>query len=107
METSEAKQIADTIFEQLGGNKFRVMVGVKAVTFTEDGTLKVRFTGSRKYNFLSVKLNSMDLYDMKFWRFTKRGIGKELSFENIYNDQLQEIFTQATGLYTTLGTMGR
>ena len=53
-------------------------------------------------NYLRITLNSMDVYEMEFIsiRGMKRTIKKK--FENVYNDQLQKLFTEATGLYTSL-----
>ena len=57
-------------------------------------------------NFVEITLNSMDTYDIEFGRIRK--VGVEFTYkvvktvDGIYNDQLQEIFTQYTGLYTKL-----
>ena len=45
----------------------------------------------------------MDTYDMKFSRVSPMGGERSITeYENIYNDQLQEIFTSHTGMYTSL-----
>lgn len=41
----------------------------------------------------------MDSYDMEF--MNNKGIVKK-NYDGIYSDQLQELFTDATGLYTHL-----
>ena len=51
------KQIAETIYKQLGGNKFKVMTGAYNFVFgNSDGKvfLQCRFKGSRKANLLEV-----------------------------------------------------
>ncbi len=102
------EQIAKTILEQIGGNKFAVMTGAKEFTVIDNG---LRFKIGRNKttcNKVTVKLNSMDTYDMLFekvslsrktWDVTRKTI-KEIS--GVYCEQLQEIFTDVTGLYTRL-----
>ena len=99
------KEIAMTILEQLGGNKFAAMTGAK--NFTYSSTAKSPFLmfqiGSGAKNaikFVKITLNSMDLYDMEFM---KRNGSIVRTINGIYNDQLQDIFTDVTGFYTRLG----
>jgi hypothetical protein len=87
----------ETIFRQLGGNKFRVMTGATFMTSGEN-TLCVKFKGSRNANYMTITLNSNDLYDMKI----QKGIKVVSEFNDVYNDMLQSIFTNVTGLYTSL-----
>ncbi len=95
--------IAQTILSQLGGNKFIVMTGSK--NFISDGnTLRMKLTrNNAKAQFLSITLNSMDLYDMTFYSLSKdfKMIIKDQK-NGIYCDMLQDIFTSVTGLYTHL-----
>lgn len=106
--------IATEILNQLGGNKFRVMTGAKDMIATESGLqfkLPSRFA-KQGINCVQIKLNGMDLYDIKFIKITNRKHAEynirvphaiDVSeFNDIYNDQLQEIFTQETGLDTHL-----
>ena len=45
----------------------------------------------------------MDLYDMKFCQVTKNFEEKSVTeYNNVFNDQLTEIFESHTGMYTTL-----
>ena len=59
-------------------------------------------------NYFIVKLNSMDLYDLRFEsrRLNRKtyemSVKVKKEYDNVYADQLQEIFEQATGLYTRL-----
>ena len=54
-------------------------------------------------NYLKITLNSMDTYDMKFSRVSPMGGERSITeYDNVYNDQLQEIFTSHTGMYTSL-----
>lgn len=103
-----------TILEQLGGNKFIVMTGAK--NFVGDGnTLRMTLPrNGSKANRLWVTLNGKDLYDMRFFRytapklstktytFTDEKISDEKIYEDVYFDQMQEIFTAHTKMYTHL-----
>lgn len=103
-------QVHEIILQQLGGNKFLVMTGSKNLTYSsvENNYLQMRLTRNKSgANFLKVTLNSNDTYTMRFFKFTIKNytevvITKEQTFEGIYCDQLQEIFTKVTGLYTKL-----
>ena len=109
-------QIAATILNQLGGNRFIAMTGAKNFLATGDG---LRFSIGRnasKANRVEIKLNGLDLYDIEFTKHRpfsikidhKKGEVKTIEeqtttirkFEDIYCDQLQELFTEVTGLYT-------
>jgi len=104
--------VAETIFVQLGGGRFKAMTGSKQ--FIEDGdALKMTLAGNRsKANRLTVTLSDSDDYTMLFWRYERpsfsKGIfkGEKISevakFDGVYCDQLQDLFTQVTGLYTRL-----
>jgi hypothetical protein len=48
-------------------------------------------------------LNSMDTYDMKFSKLTRKFEEKSVTeYHNIYNDMLTDQFTAHTGMYTSL-----
>ena len=110
------------IFQQIGGNKFLAMTGskVKYYGYDKNGYVYLMFQLSKnksKAQFLKIQLNGKDLYNMEFTRI-KKTLNKEYSalgikiydeeIENIktitdlYCDQLQEIFTEVTGMYTRL-----
>ena len=109
--------VANTIYHQLGGGRFTAMTGAKNFVALENG---VRFRIGRnasKANMVEIKLNGLDLYDIKYMRhtpysfkITKNGEFKETQektvvvaeFNDYYGDMLQANFTNVTGLYTTL-----
>jgi hypothetical protein len=111
MKTSEYAQAeASTIINQLGGNRFKVMTGSKDFMFgTNDSGntyLQIKLASNKiSANRLVITLVN-DLYNMEFSRVTLKGVNFDKkvkkSFEGIYADQLQELFTEATGLYTSL-----
>jgi hypothetical protein len=103
-------QIVNTILSQLGGNRFVVMTGAKNLTsdknclifklpsrFAKDGINAVRIT-----------LDPSDTYTMTFYKQ-----GRAPSFKvtvvaehsDVYAEDLRRIFTDVTGLETSLGTL--
>ena len=103
MTTEEAKQTASTILQQLGGNQFIAMTGAKNFTCDNDGSFICKIgRNSSKANYLKVKLNGLDLYDVEFVRATVKKYEVIETAENIYNDQLRGLFERVTGLRTSL-----
>jgi hypothetical protein len=95
------KQIAKTILSQLGGNKFCAMTGAKTFVALEDG-LMFAIPRAKNIRKVEIKLNGSDLYDVVF--YSLRGVECKIvaMHSEVYADQLQAIFTQETGLYTSL-----
>lgn len=99
---SNSKQVAATILNQLGGKRFCLMTGAKQLMALENGmTCKIGRNGSNA-NYLKITVNSMDLYDMEFIRIHGGNMTTKKKVTDIYCDQLQDIFTEVTGLYTSL-----
>ena len=108
-------EIATTILNQLGGRRFVAFTGAKDFTTINNG---LRFTIGRnasKANRVEIKLNGSDLYDVEFFKFSpahlkvdhRKGTAEWIdekrqtvrTFCDCFYDQLQELFTQTTGLY--------
>jgi len=102
------QQIASTILAQLGGNQFLAMTGTKSVGIMESGIIcKLgRFAGL-KITHVRVTLTDTDLYDVDFLRVHGFNTTTISSFTGIYADMLRELFTEETGLETSLGTIRR
>jgi len=112
-----SQQIAHEILNQLGGNKFIAMTGSK--NFVSDtNSLRMSLTQNKaRAKWLRITLNSMDTYKLEFIT-SKKTLNKEYAaigvkiydeqaitvkeLDGVYCDQLQEIFTSVTGLYTHL-----
>lgn len=106
--------VANTILEQLGGNKFIAMTGAK--NFLADGnTLRMTLPKNMsKANRLYITLEADDTYTMHFFKFTPGRLNKKTfeftedkvvevrTIEGVYFDKLQELFTEVTGMYTHL-----
>jgi len=96
-------EIANTIYRQLGGNKFRVMTGAKNMVSHEFALSMKIGRNKTNANFMVVELNGNDLYNVTFAKLTKMGEMKSVKeYENVYNDMLVSIFESHTGMYTTL-----
>jgi len=95
--------VAETILKQLGGNKFRMMTGAKNLAGDEN-SLSMRIgRNSSNSNYLKITVNSMDTYDMKFCKFTRKFEEKSVKeYNGVYNDSLVEVFERHTGMYTSL-----
>jgi len=93
---------AQEVLKQLGGNKFIVMTGAK--NFSKDkNSIMFRIPKARLgINYIKIKLNSMDTYDMEFGKIRKFEYKVVKKVNGVYNDQLHEIFTRTTGLNTRL-----
>lgn len=108
--------IAETILQQLGGGRFVVMTGSKDMIAIDGGLRMSLARNASKANRLEITLTGMDTYNMKFyrftpWRFSTRGgqfreypekVTTVKEYNGIYCDQLQELFTNVTGMYTRL-----
>lgn len=107
--------IADIILTQLGGNRFLIMTGAKDLISTDNSLQMSLPRNASKANRLEITYSKgMDLYTMRFYRYTPmrwnskkvafnpEKITEVATFEEVYGDQLQEIFTEVTGLYTRL-----
>lgn len=108
--------VAQTILNQLGGNRFVAMTGAKNFVALENG---IKFSIGRnasKANTVKITLNGLDLYDIEFIKFTPFKISVNhktcavttreekteivKTYNDCYCDMLQEVFTSVTGLHT-------
>ena len=89
--------IANTILDQLGGNKFLAMTGAYHLFACENGlSMKIRPNMS-KANYMKIKLNGLDTYDVEFAAIRKTKMETKQKFNNVYFDQLRDLFTDVTG----------
>ena len=100
---SSGKQIAQTILQQLGGNKFIAMTGAKNLGFTNKGLQMKIGRNAKGVTHVIIDLDrGKDLYNIEFVKIrgVKRTTVKKL--KGVYADQLGKIFTKYTGLRTRL-----
>ena len=99
------KQIANETINQMGGfSKLAAMVGAHNFVYDNDGMVKFSFKMCGKTNMIKIELSSDDLYDVSFYKFSRKNATCDLVAEHngIYNDQLRSIFERETGLYLSL-----
>lgn len=98
--------VAETILQQLGGNKFIAMTGAKNFTKGKNsaGNEQITFKIPRaKDGITHVRIEYRhDLYNITFIKVRGTDMKTVKELDGIYNDQLQEIFTRYTGLDTHL-----
>lgn len=105
---------ATAIIEQMGGNKFFAMTGCKAMA-SEAGVRFLLPRNASKANRFEVEYNAgLDLYEVKFYKYTAGRLNKKTfewgeekitnvrEFSAVFAEDLQQLFTEVTGLYTSL-----
>ena len=97
--TNTHQTIAETILQQLGGNRFLAMTGANYLMY--DGpALRFRLPrGARGVKHVKIALTQHDLYDVTFQATTGRVIAERAG---VPCDSLRSVFTAVTGFDTTL-----
>jgi hypothetical protein len=99
--------VALTILEQLGGRRFLVMTGAKSLAASESSlSMRLDSVNDQGHRIRAVRI---DLDPSDTYTLTAYGPGKEAydvveryRQSDVYCDVLQDVFTRATGLYTSL-----
>jgi len=91
--------------QQLGGNRFIAMTGAK--NFVHDSkrnsvSFRIGRGAKDSINHVTVTLDPSDTYTMTFMRIRGAKVTEVESVSDVYCDQLQTVFTDITGFYTTL-----
>ncbi len=113
MDKQQVKAIASEMMNQLGGSRFRYMVGVKMTVYDckGDNVILSMNIGRNKTsaNFFKMIYDSaLDLYVMQLIRKTTSRKTYETTekivaeTKGVYCDMVQATFTEMTGLYTHL-----
>jgi len=94
---------ANTIYSQLGGNKFTAMTGTYNFVDMGNGLAMTLRKNNANAKYLTIKLNASDLYEVEFFSLDKN-LNKKIKqqIENVSCDMLQNIFTKITGLNVKL-----
>jgi hypothetical protein len=99
-------EIAQTILQQLGGSRFLAMTGAKLM---RDGPALIvhlpasfRGPGAGAGHQIKITLNADDLYLIEQIKITKGSykVSRVTLADGAYAEDLQRIFTEATGLDT-------
>lgn len=100
--------VAQTILQQIGGHRFAVITGSKKFIDLGDGLRMNLSRNKTQANRLEINLDrSTDTYNMRFYKqsVTKHfevKIKEIKSYEMIYFDMLEDMFSEVTGLVTRL-----
>jgi hypothetical protein len=97
--------IAKTILDQLGGKRFLVMTGAKQLVGSP-ASLSMRLNSvneeRKRVNYVAITLDPSDTYTLVAGYVRGTTFTEVFKRDDVYCDQIQEIFTKATGLYTHL-----
>lgn len=91
------------LIRQLGGHHFIAMTGAKNFTHSKNTVgFRLGRGAMDSINYVKVTLDPSDTYTMTFMRIRGAKVTVVGSASDVYCDQLQTVFTDITGLYTTL-----
>ena len=95
---------ANTLLQQLGGGKFIAMTGAKNLMVDQkEKSLHMRIgKNSNGINHVKITLKPDDTYKMDFGRIRKLDYKVVRSVTGVYAEALRDVFTEVTGLYTSL-----
>ena len=100
-----SNHIAQTIMQQLGGQRFAAITGAHSWA-SDDKSLSFRVPRAKNnIRGVVIELNGRDLYDMRFVASRikpKIEVYNVAEYSDVYDTQLQELFTKETGLITHL-----
>lgn len=103
-------QVANEILRQIGGKRFCVMTGANSLVASQEGLgqLSFKIPKSNGINCVKITLTPMDTYTMEF-SYVQRSKNPPFiihkireTVSDVYFDQLEEIFSNKTGLTTKL-----
>ena len=98
------QQVANTIMQQLGGNKFVAMTGAKRVTCFHNGVGFQLPNAAQGINWVEITLNELDFYNVGFYTVTPAIIGKTAvkTVDDLDVEQMVDCFKDTTGLAISL-----
>lgn len=110
MTQAEYQQVARTILEQLGDERFSLMTGAKFFLSHPEGGLSFQLPKKPGYtkdgiNYVKVTLDPSDTYTVEFGKIgrgAKGGFTTVKIVKDVYAENLQTCFTHFTGLATHL-----
>ena len=100
--TEENRQIAATITDQLGGNQFLVLCGIKKIVVGNRTATFHLPRNAKHVTAFKVTLDWDDTYTVETYCVRKARIIPLDKQSNVYCDVLQDHFEAMTELYTTL-----
>lgn len=97
-----SNQVAQTILQQLGGNRFVVMTGASNLLGRPDGLSFKVGRNPKGVTHVRVTLTAMDDYTVEFLRIRGTKVQPVGYTEGVYDDSLARVFRANTGLETSL-----
>ena len=99
--------VSTEILRLLGGRKFLFITGAMGSASVVGGENYLQFSLPRgcsknKATKVIIRLETNDTYTMIFYKWSHSDLIEIETIADIYVDTLQEIFTNRTGLYTSL-----
>lgn len=96
--------VANIILEQLGGRRFSILTGSKHFVGGENHLSFQIGRNPKKVTHCKITLEPTDTYRVQFLRFNRKTLDTAVlkDIQMVHVDQLQDIFTANTGLYTHL-----
>lgn len=91
--------VGTTILDQMGGRRVPMMLGGRLYDVPNGVGIKWPNKQTTKGNYVEIKLNGMDLYDMTFYSISARGKQERKKFKGLYSDMLVSTFENHTGWY--------
>ena len=101
---NEARLDPKQLLQQLGGNRFIMMVGAKNLVVDKSkNELHMKIgRNSKGVSHVRIRLSSMDLYDMEFLQVRAGKIKIKSKEKGVYADQLGKMFKKNTGMNVRL-----
>jgi hypothetical protein len=97
----DKKQRAETILRQFGGRRFAAMTGARNFLALDAG-LQFSIPRTNGIRKVRVMLQPNDLYTVEFYGIHKATATLKGTHADVYGDHLPALFTEATGLHTSL-----
>jgi len=95
-------KIAEIILSQLGGSgRLKAMINGRNFVAIENG-IRFQFSGCKKYSYIQIELNSMDLYNISLFKAYKNEKKNLVEVKDFYADMMKEYIERETGLYLSL-----
>ena len=88
-----------TTYSQIGHKALTMMGAYNKSYDSKDGSISFKIKGSKKFNYIKIALNGLDLYNITFMKIGKYDIKKEKTINDIYSDMMHSLIEKETGLY--------
>lgn len=105
--SKEKLSIANTIWQQLGSQRFQLVTGCNPIVYGENnGQVYLLMSVGRNchsINRFEVSYNEgQDLYEVRFLRKRGENTSVVAEYKEVYSDMLHTLFEQHTGMVTSM-----